>query len=427
MRGEKQLTACQRIPYTYNGGCSKKETSKVPITNIQNIQRKIPFYYKPFGVVFLALETNASGDHATVKLEAVGKSEAAQIERRISEPAAPQDLAERTDTPANKENMSRTVHYWPTKKDLRKASFLSFSFLALIPVLLTIFKQADEVFHVDEKAEGIWESISASYWWMALLIVVLIIAAVAFGMIKTHLTYGNYEIASDEAYIYIRKGVLNERSFSIRKSRVQAVRILQPPWKRIFQLLEVKLVIAGSDEDADDDKEINSLYPYLPSDKAMAIIQELLPQFTMPESSHRLPPKALKVRMLRLPWFWLVVTAAIFLFFKSFWYISPILFILQYAYRYFNYRNTRYSFDASMILVEQKGLWREQFMTSRKNLVEMEITQSLYQKIFGLVTVHTVNRAAPIHEETLHDVTQTVAKALMDWYEKRGEDIRLKA
>lgn len=407
-------------------GLFKKEKRNVPITNIQNIQRKIPFYYKPFGVVFLALETNASGGHATVKLDAVTKSEAEAIEKRINEPAAPHEPREGMDTAGDNANATRIVHYRPTKKDLRKASFLSFSFLALIPVLLTIFKQADEVFHVDKKAEGIWKTISASYWWMGLLIILLVIAAVVFGMMKTHLTYGNYEIASDETYIYIRKGVLNERTFSIRKSRVQAVRIVQPPWKRIFHLLEVKLVIAGSDEDLDDD-EINSLYPYLPSDRAMTIIQELLPQFIVPNTSYRLPQKALKVRMLRFPWFWIAVTAAIILFFRPFWYISPIVFLLLYAHRYLNYRNTRYSFDSSMIQMAQTGLWRERFMTTRKNMVEMEISQSFYQKLFGLATVHTINRATPIHEKALKDVTKETARDMMDWYENRNKDIHLKA
>ncbi|WP_217586165.1 PH domain-containing protein [Lentibacillus saliphilus] len=430
------------------GGLFQRTHKTIPLYEIQNITWDTPLYYRMFQLTSLKLETSAASDSATVKLEAIKTDRAQQIEELATHFKA-QDIStdtdmheEVTEAPSQTVNSNpdayaqlegtapilsekqRTIHFTPTKKDLIKASFLSFSFLALIPLLAVGYQNLEQFIDVDKQAEGVLAFLTQSWIITTIAIILLIVIALVFGIVHTFLKYGKYEIASDEARIFIHRGVLSEKAFSIRKANVQAIQITQNPLKKLLGLAEIKLISAGSMDDESDD--VRTLYPFLPIKHANNLMSALLPHLPMKEATEKLPKNAFYLRMIRVPWL-LIIAAALIIWFKSNWWPAIIaLFIVTYASRLFAYRNTCYIWDETGIHFKMGGLWTQHFITNRKKIIEIEIEQSWFQKKLGLANITTVNRVKPAHQESLEDIPIEAAHHFKQWYVQRYNDVEVK-
>ena len=70
---------------------------------------------------------------------------------------------------------------------------------------------------IDGFADEFVQMLQQSWWIASIIAVIFIFVAVIFGVVRTFLKYGKYEISSDHKNIYIKKGVLEEISFTISK------------------------------------------------------------------------------------------------------------------------------------------------------------------------------------------------------------------
>lgn len=419
-------------------GVFRKKHSSIPLDRVQNIQRSTPFYFKLFHVTSLTLETGISDEGASMKFEAVTIDEAENIEQYVDDyreqvkedekVTGHLDLQSEFESNESEDTVEstpaeRTIHFNPTKKEIFKASFLSFSFLAFIPVVMTAYFKVEDVIDIEEKAQGFLAFLTSSWTITALAIIILICFAFIFGIIHAYLKYGKYEIASDDGRIYIRRGVLNERSFSIQKSRVQAVQINQPVLKKVLGIAEVRLISASTG--IGETEEISSLYPFLPIDRAHSILTEILPEFPIIEKMEKLPKKSLYVKMLRPPV--LFLSALLFVIFvKPAWWLGlPVIFIATYLMRFFQYRNTRYAMEGSYIQFKIGGLSSTLFITTRQKVTEVSVNRSLLQNKFGLASIFTYNRTTIFHIEELADIPQETSEQFIHWYADRHEEIEL--
>ncbi|KZE37457.1 hypothetical protein AV656_12890 [Bhargavaea cecembensis] len=422
-----------------DSGVFSRKHRNVPFRRVQNVNRQVPAVLRLFGLTSLTLETGADGEDASVKFLAVTKAEAARIEEALDgyrrermEAARAVPGAEGMEGGASEiqeplpENV-RTVHFTPELKDVLKASFLSFSFIALIPVLATIYSNIDDFFDVESQAEGFLSFLAGSGVVLGITIALFAVAAIAFGIIRTYLKYGRYEISSDDERIYIRRGVLTEQSLSVRKKNVQAVQITETPLKRLLGLAEAKLVTVGSFEDNLED--ISSLYPFLRKQRAVELVGELLPDIRVQDGMERLPKAALTVRMLRFPLTAVIGTVVLYFWRPDFSYIpdwpflAAALFAFIYLLRYFDYRNTRYAISGPFVQFRKGGLWRETFLSKREKVIEAAVSQSWLQKRFGVATVGTTNRAKPVHVEELKDLPAAAAEQFDQWYTERNPEL----
>lgn len=408
-------------------GLFKRKNHTVPIKQVQNIQTKTPVYFKPFHVTSLTLVTSVSGDEAALKIEAVKWEEKEHIEgcilafrqRGRDEQVVQVEESEMLETSVPK----RTIHFRPTRKDLIKASFLSLSFLAIIPILVAAFEKIEDIFDLEGTLNHIYQVIMSSWYTIALTIIIFIVIAIGFGLVRTFLKYGKFEIASDDERIYIKRGTLNERTLSIRKDHVQAIEFVQNPIKKWLRLTEVKLVSATSGE-GDEAAEINSLYPFLPTERAYSLLEELLPAFKLSNQMQRLPKQALYMKFLRVPWVWLAFSGAVFWWKPSFWYLSIVLFILTYMMRFFRYKNARFLIQDEFVQFKKGGLWSSLYITNRKKVIEVEIAQSYLQRKLNLTTIGIVNRTNPINFEEMEDMSVSSTERFLTWYDRRSVDIQ---
>ena len=420
--------------HIYRGLINKSEQT-IPFSKIQNVQRRTTLFHRLLGVTSITFETGISQSDTSIQFEVLSRKEADQIEEWVSNSthSEPDDMdiipAEEHQIPPI---LARTIHFTPTKKDVLNASFTSLSFLILIPILLSIYFKATEIFKVEDKVEGFFASLMSTWWIVAIIVTVLFTASLLVGILRTFMKYGKYEISSDDSRVYIAKGVLDESTFSILKNRVQAIEIIQSPMKRLLGLAEVKLISAGGLGIGEEALDTNSLYPFLPVKSAYEMIQEILPAYKVTSTMVPLPKKSFWIRMLKPSWFWIIVTVALFYFkppiFKidqGWWLVSAGLLLLIVISRALDYFNTRFMLNENFIQFKTGSLQTSLFISKRVNIVEASVTRSKIQQLLGLASVGTINRAKPVHHSGIDDIPVQMAKEFYAWYARRRNEIEI--
>ena len=425
--------AADERAFHLKAGIFQKTERTIYYEKVQNVQRRTSFLHKIFRMTAVSFQTGATGVDAKVEFKAVTQHEANRLESLVKEASSKPVEVPDTDPHSvkiDKEEIKRVIHFTPTRSDIVKASLTSLSFLFLIVIVASAFSKINALFDVEEAVEGWVLSLLTSGWVIAGIASVLIIVSFTIGYIRTFITYGKYEIASDDARIYISKGVLDESAFSILKKRVQGIEISQSFMKRLLGLAEVKLISAGSL--GSDDDEVSTLYPFLPVKRAYSMIEEMLPNYEVSTEMKRLPPKSLVVRIVKPYWFWLIVTAALTYFRNDlfskpnlWWIISISLLAVLMLARIANYWNTSYAITDRFIQVSEGTLGKTTYLTRRDKIVEVSVKRTKLQQWTGLATIGLVNRAQPVRHERLPDVTVEEAARFYRWYALRGEEVRV--
>ncbi len=427
--------------HLYKGLFAKSERT-IPFSKIQNVNRRTTVIHRIFNVTSIKFETGMSDSDATVAFEAIPKKEADHLEEHITntgvdEPSTNQAVSDPDMPPQDSKEAvvsNRRIHFKPTKKELIKASFTSFSFLVLIPIIISAYFKLTEIFHVGKKVEGLFLQITHSWWLLTIIVIVMLFASVIFGFAKTFLTYGKYEIASSEEQIFITKGIVEETTFTISKDKVQAIEMTQSLMKRLLGLVEVKLISAGGSNDGDEEMEINSLYPFLPIEQARKIISEILPSYEVTEEMTRLPGKSLWVRLFRPSWLWIFSTGLLFYFkpavlgiTQAWWILSIGLLLSIVVSRLLDFFHTSYTFNHHFIQFQTGGFTTSLFTSKRDKIMEVKISRNIVQRMLGLASIETVNRAKPVRHTALHDVPVQLGERFYTWYKKRENEIKIES
>lgn len=385
--------------HVHNGIFVKSERH-VPLERIQNAHRHTSFFYKLFRMTSLSLETG--GDEASVKLDMILLKEADRIEGMLKGEIE-QDI--------------RRIHFKVTNRELFKASFTSFSFFTIIPILASVYFTIDDFFKLGGLTREVADYVMAALWLLIPIIFALFIFGAAAGIITTYLRYGNFGIMSDDERIYLKKGVLNETLFTITKEKVQAVKWKQSLLKQWFGLVEVELISAGNV--GEEELGTNSLFPFLPVKEAARIVEELLPEYKIKMEMERLPRNALWIKLMRPSYLWIITTIILLWWQPVYWYASPILLMLLLCGRWLEFKRARYLINGSFLQIKSGIFSTELLVTNREKIQEIDVKEGLLQQKWNLSTIRIANRAKPVHYATMMDVPVSVAGAFYDWYAKR--------
>ncbi|MDQ0298464.1 putative membrane protein [Salibacterium salarium] len=409
-------------------GLFTKTKRTIPFSKIQNVSRHSSTFHLTFNVTSITFETSMADKDASVSFPVISREEADRIDDHIANPKS----FDSNDVNTAQTDHSRTIHFTPTKKDIIRASFTSLSFLAVIPIMISLYSKINRMMDADRTSEVLISSMKDSWLVVSILTVVTIAAFVLFGIVRTIVKYGKYEISSDGERIHIVKGLINKTSFSILKSKVQAIEIKQSPIKRLAGTAEVKLTSAGSLDIDEDTLEVNSLYPFLPVQRAYDMISEILPSYEVTSDMNRLPKKSFWVRMLKPSWLWIISTTVLFYFKPSvlnveqaWWIISISLCIIIGAARWLDYFHTQYTLNNQFIQLKTGSLTTTLFVSKRDKIIEVATTQNVYQKRIGLSSVKTINRAKPVKHKGVHDVPIELADSFYSWYMRRYQETKV--
>lgn len=418
-------------------GLFSKSEKTIPFTKIQNVNQHTSWFYRLFNLTSIRFETGMTGTDATITFDVISQKEAVRIRANVKDAERDntiQSINDYDDLLLNVDSQTddQMIHFKPTKKDIIKASFSSLSFFVLIPIIVSFYYKLNEIFRIERVTDGFFQKLVGTWWIVTLIVLFLLLASIAFGLIKTFFKYGKYEISSDEKYIYIAKGIVDEIAFSISKDKVQAIVIEQTFMKRVLGMAEVRLTTAGSLSLNDETLAVNTLYPFMPVHQAYALVSELLPSYTITENMNRLPKKSFWARIAQPNWLWLIATGVL-IYFKptilnreNLWILLPvILLVCIFLTRLLDYLHTKFVLNDQFLQIKKGVLTTILFVSKREKIIEVKVTQNLIQKMFHLASIGIVNRGKPIHHTNLDDIPIAEAATFMNWYKDRQLEVSL--
>ncbi len=422
-------------------GIFVKQTSTIPFSRIQNVTRKTTLFHKVVGLTSVTFETAMDGDNDSIQFAVLTKKHADFLielvesnNREVEEPCVSgEEQEEATVQEIQEPKVSdRTIHFTPRRKDLWKASFTSLSFLAIIPIVLAGLDYVEPFLPENTQLLNFYQDVLTQKWALVIAVLFALCIAVVFGVVKTFIQYGKYEISSSRTHIYIHRGVLDESYFAIEKGKIQGLELKQTFMKRLFGLAEVTLISSAKPTGSDKEVKVNSLYPFLPLKKAYELIEEILPTYKTNVELERLPRNSLWVKLLRPSWLWIIATVGL-VYFKPelfdmahiWWMVSIVLLVLIMFHRILDYMHTRYAVTEDQVQWWHGGLTSRMFMTKRKHVIEMSYIQSPLQRIFHVASITTMNRSTPVHIEEIQDISVPYARSIKDWYFKRQGELSI--
>jgi putative membrane protein len=395
----------------YEGIFVRKQRT-VALDRIHNQVSNTTFVHRWFGLTSLTLETGTSGENATFTFPVITEKEKQRILLSLESGEGSIEVVEE----GNIENYSkRSIHFRSTKKDLVKASFTSFSFFAIFPLLTAIYFNLADFFQIEETAENALDYLLIHWWMLVVLFVLALALSVGIGFIKTSMKYGNYVISDDRERIYIEKGIGNFISSSIQKHKVQAVIVEQTILKRLLGLASIKLISAGASGD-EKGQETSSLYPFMPKHEAYRILQTMLPHYHIEETMNRFPLKVLWLKLLH-PYYVTILAIIGLLIFKREWlWAAAIVYGLSILSRILDYWFTSYIRHGKTVQIRKGGFTNETFVTHRERIQQITVKHSWLQRKFGVATLTFTNKAKPLHESELYGVSKEEAGTFFNWY-----------
>jgi putative membrane protein len=394
----------------YEGVFIKKQRT-VALDRIHNQTSNTTFIHKWFGLTSLTLETGTSGENATFHFPVITEDEKKSILLHLEQKQAA--IAE-MDGVFLENSPERTIHFRSTRKDLIKASFTSFSFLAIFPIATAIYFNLDDFFQIEKTAKNALDYLLGNEWILMIILAIALALSVVIGFIQTSIKYGNYIISDDMERIYIDKGVGNLISFSIQKHKVQAIIVEQSILKRLLGLASIKLISAGGSKEKDE--ETSSLYPFMPKQEAYRLLQKILPSYLIEEQMKRFPIKVLWLKLLHPYYTTIVVLVGLGIFKREWLWMSVIVFGLSVLFRYLDYWFTSYIRHGNTVQIRKGGLTNETFVTHRERIQQITVKHSWLQRKFGVATLIFTNKSKPLHVSELYGVSNEEASSFYTCY-----------
>lgn len=390
----------------YTGMFSKSERY-IPREKFENVQTSANVLQRLFGAETITMETGEATSDVTLKF--VKKAEREKMEAYV--------LSKTTMDEHELNEATPNILFTPTIRDILKASLVSFSFFAIIPIAINIWTDLQLDKHVDA------DSVQLPLWLILVLILLALIVAIGVGIFMTFNSYYGYKISMDDERIYVQKGWLSKQSLSIRKAKVQAVVYKQSGYQRLLRVTTIKLISTGEILSSDD-QQINEFFPYLPTAKAHALVEQMLPQFTLTEMTHRTSKKAKKLIWLRPPIFAAIVLL-LGLWKSVFFYVGALVLVLTYVNRIRTYKNTAFELRDNHAQLRTGAFTIETLVTNRPKLIELSFKRSILQRWAGVMSVQLTNRAQPIHVTELRDIEPDLQEVITIWFEQRAKEVKI--
>ncbi|EQB38557.1 MULTISPECIES: PH domain-containing protein [Virgibacillus] len=388
-----------------------------PLANIQGLHQNTTFFPRLFGLTTLLIDAGSSDKNDSIKLEMISFQEANHIKTTLSDLGKVYITEEenRKDIEKNSQEItSIKKHYEIKRREILIASLTSLRLLFFLTLIYSVYSEVNQFFQIDAYVGDIIGFFQSSWFRLTMGIIILICLSIVYGVLKTYLQYGEFNVTSDPYRIYIEKGKLNTAHFSIPKDRIQALSINSGFIHKFLNIVKVKM-ISSSDTD-EDVKASHILFPFIHKNKAKKLIPEVISAFEIEEDMTKIPTSSIIVKLLRTIYLWLFFPVMLYCFFPGFWYLATIMFSLTLVSQLLSSLFSSYALNGSFIQIKKGAIATKVFITSRDKIERLMVTETILQKKLGLSSIKIISRARPAKVTTMHDVPKDMAIRYYSWY-----------
>ena len=414
----------------YNGIFIKKER-EIPYERIQTIKQRQWFFYKPFNLVQILIETGSTSDQeAEASLICVdashidlieehrqGRHEKKRVEGNVSENTISNntnDLADSLDYDASGviENKTKEkevdsdneiiYQYKMSYKDILLYALTDLeAFLILIPIIIFVWEIISEfdiilnlipnsVFEGFDvlMAQALW--IIVTFFLVSGLVLVLIIS-----LIKNFLYYFEFTVTCTRKTITIEYGMFERKTQKIPLNKVQGIKIYQQVLRRVLHMSSVEVIIIGGQETVGESELENKLLllPLISSRVLYEALIMIFPGYVTREPDTKLVGKG----KLFYFWRWVLLFGVLlvpvgFYFFTWLGFILAVITVLLLFLQWLDYRHQGYSIISKNYIMIQNFLGFSKVQTflnhSKIQAFDKNSSWLLLNKNIGHVNFH---------------------------------------
>ncbi|SDX09531.1 putative membrane protein [Marininema mesophilum] len=407
-----------------------QEKRYIPLERIQGISQDTPFFHRLFKLTSLLLDTGSTEKKASAKLEMITYNEAERIQKQLSDI----DLINKEENKLNQKKSIEKVknkgqspknqQYKVTSKEIFISAVTSLSLFVFASFLYACYSHLKDYasylkgfFSVDSYINTVYSFFQQSWLLTSLGIIAFFLLSMLFGWVEAYVKYKNFEVTSDHKRIYIKKGLFDKTKFSIPKDKVEAIILNAKFLKKLLGIVEVKIVCTGDEDDQ------HTLFPFINKKRALQLIPDILPSFTIMSDMTNLPRSAIFIKLVRSSLICIVGAVIMLYFWPKLWYIALALGTLVTISQILSGLFSCYMLKDSFIQYQTGSFSTRLFVTTQIKIEELKITQSILQRNFGLATlkISTRTKSFDLFDALeISDIPMDMADRYYQWYATRN-------
>ncbi|MBF2636968.1 PH domain-containing protein [Listeria welshimeri] len=298
-----------RIKY----GLIFRKNTYIPYERIQTVQKKQWFFFIPFNVCQVLIETAGGNGKAEADLVAVPVGVVDELkDLRDGKKAAIQEATPETEekevAEAEIEAPEKTVVL--QTKQLILMAVTSGGVFGTLLIVLAFMQQFRDVIPTDwmeTQAEQLWKMGIIVF---IILIILLLLVLWGISIVTTLFKYFQFKLMKYPHSLVIEKGLLERNHTTISLARIQGITIIESPLRQMLGLVAVKVITAGNSGDEKQSGDI-LLLPIMKKDLALKTLKEMLPNYVFEIEEMERAPKSSLRRFLRIYLIWTIIPALV--------------------------------------------------------------------------------------------------------------------
>lgn len=369
-----------RIKY----GLIFRKNTYIPYERIQTVQKKQWFFFIPFNVCQVLIETAGGNGKAEADLVAVPVGVVDELkDLRDGKKAAIQEVAPETEekevAEAEIEAPEKTVVL--QTKQLILMAVTSGGVFGTLLIVLAFMQQFRDVIPTDwmeTQAEQLWKMGIIVF---IILIILLLLVLWGISIVTTLFKYFQFKLMKCPHSLVIEKGLLERNHTTISLVRIQGITIIESPLRQMLGLVAVKVITAGNSGDEKQSGDI-LLLPIMKKDLALKTLKEMLPNYVFEIEEMERAPKSSLRRFLRIYLIWTIFPALVAsIMFFPLGLLSFILPILAGIKAISSYRATGLFTEKHTLLVQSRPFISKLTHIIRKERIQgLSIRQSIWME-----------------------------------------------
>lgn len=369
-----------RIKY----GLIFRKNTYIPYERIQTVQKKQWFFFIPFNVCQVLIETAGGNGKAEADLVAVPVGVVDELkDLRDGKKAAIQEVAPETEekevAEAEVEAPEKTVVL--QTKQLILMAVTSGGVFGTLLIVLAFMQQFRDVIPTDwmeTQAEQLWKMGIIVF---IILIILLLLVLWGISIVTTLFKYFQFKLMKYPHSLVIEKGLLERNHTTISLARIQGITIIESPLRQMLGLVAVKVITAGNSGDEKQSGDI-LLLPIMKKDLALKTLKEMLPNYVFEIEEMERAPKSSLRRFLRIYLIWTIIPALVAsIMFFPLGLVSFILPILAGIKAISSYRATGLFTHKHTLLVQSRPFISKLTHIIRKERIQgLSIRQSIWME-----------------------------------------------
>lgn len=375
------------------GWLSKSETV-VKFDKIHEVHLNQKFIHKIVGLYKLDIDT-AGSNKVEISIDGIDYHKALVIKDILTEKETISEIREEISLT---ENTKPKEEFTPLKISILTlfkigitqnyfytlSLMFAFSY-QIIDFITDIFyeKRSDFVNQISEFSN----TISTIFFWIFFLFI-LILFVIIFNLIRTLLTYYNYEIQIKNNRLLASYGLINSHIVAVPPKKVQMIHFQQNYFQKLMNLFEMRISQIDSSENKEK-KTQGLLIPginYLEMSKLFQFVYNK--DFEELKEFHRPSFRKVVIRAMYLFFaFLMIIFTMYFIDILRFTWIPTLLFFVVLSLIYISYRNEKLFLKDDFIILKS-GIWDLTTTYLQVNKIqEVKIKQSYFQKRRRLVSI----------------------------------------